>query len=67
MAIKFSPKKEITKKEAAVMFNKWANKNTGAVIDKSTRSQGNSSAASIMGSTPTEETTGSLFDKEPPI
>jgi len=58
---------EITKKEAATMFNKWANKNTGAVIDKSTKGQGNNSAASIMGSIPTEETTGSLFDKEPPI
>ena len=58
---------EITKNEAATMFNKWASKNTGAVIDKSTKSQGNNSAASIMGSTPTEETTGSLFDKEPPI
>ena len=58
---------EITKKEAATMFTKWASKNTGAVIDQSTKGQGNNSAASIMGSAPTEEATGSLFDKEPPI
>ena len=61
---------EITKNEAATMFNKWASKNTGAVINQSTSasSQGNNSAASIMSSAPTEEAAaGSLFDKEPPI
>ncbi len=60
---------EITKKEAATMFTKWASKNTGAVINQSTSvsSQGNNSAASIMSSASTEEATGSLFDKEPPI
>ena len=60
---------EITKKEAATMFTKWASKNTGAVINQSTSvsSQGNNSAASIMSSAPTEEATGALFDKEPPI
>tara|TARA_B100000745_G_scaffold288707_1_gene226310 strand:- start:54 stop:800 length:747 start_codon:yes stop_codon:yes gene_type:complete len=58
---------EITRKETATMFTKWAGKNTGAVINKSTKGQSNNSAASIMDSTSTTETAGSLFDKEPPI
>ena len=52
---------EITKKEDAVMFDKWANKNTGTVIDKSSKAK-NSSAASIMGGTPaTDNGQASLF------
>ena len=42
---------EITKNEEATMFDRWAAKNTGTVIDKSNKSKANSAAA-IMGSTP---------------
>ena len=42
---------EITKNEEATMFDKWATKNTGTVIDKSNKAK-TSSAAAIMGSTP---------------
>ena len=41
---------EITGKEAATRFDKWAQKNTGTVIDKSTAKKGGNSAADIMGS-----------------
>jgi hypothetical protein len=56
---------EITENKPAAMFDKWAQKNTGAVIDKSTKSKNGSSAADIMGSAP--ETKGSLFQTDPPI
>ena len=56
---------EITNKEPAARFDKWAQKNTGTVIDKSTGKKGNNSAADIMGSTPAD--TGSLFQTDPPI
>ena len=60
---------EITKNEAATMFNKWANKNTGAVIDKSTKGQGTNSAADIMGSPSADVPKDSLFKDvtEPPF
>ena len=58
---------EITNKESAARFDKWAQKNTGTVIDKSTKNKGNNSAADIMGSTPTDGNKGSLFQTEPPI
>ena len=51
---------EITTKADAVKFDKWAKKNTGSVIDKTTKSKGSNSAASIMGSAPVTAT-GSLF------
>lgn len=51
---------EITTKADAVKFDKWAEKNTGSVIDKTTKSKGSNSAASIMGSAPVTAT-GSLF------
>ena len=56
---------EITNKEPAARFDKWAQKNTGTVIDKSTGKKGNNSAAAIMGSAPAD--TGSLFQADPPI
>ena len=56
---------EIANKEPAARFDKWAQKNTGTVIDKSTGKKGNNSAADIMGSTPAD--TGSLFQTDPPI
>ena len=56
---------EITDNKPAAMFDKWAQKNTGTVIDKSTGKKGNNSAADIMGSTPAD--TGSLFQTDPPI
>jgi len=58
---------EIRDNTPAVMFDKWATKNTGAVIDKSTKGQAGNSAASIMGSTPAKEAAGSLFQTDPPI
>tara|TARA_Y100001951_G_scaffold86144_1_gene76404 strand:+ start:856 stop:1599 length:744 start_codon:yes stop_codon:yes gene_type:complete len=48
-------------------FDKWAQKNTGTVIDKSTKNKGGNSAADIMGSAPADESKGSLFQTEPPI
>jgi len=51
---------EITTKADAAKFDKWAEKNTGSVIDKTTKSKGSNSAASIMGSAPVTAT-GSLF------
>ena len=42
---------EITKKEKATMFDRWAAKNTGTIIDKSSKAKA-SSAAAIMGSPP---------------
>ena len=56
---------EITNKEPAARFDKWAQKNTGTVIDKSTAKKGNNSAADIMGSASAD--TGSLFQTDPPI
>ena len=56
---------EITNKETATRFDKWAQKNTGTVIDKSTGKKGSNSAAAIMGSAPAD--TGSLFQTDPPI
>ena len=56
---------EIKNNKPAAMFDKWAKKNTGAVIDKSTKNKGSNSAADIMGSAPAD--TGSLFQTDPPI
>ena len=56
---------EIKDNKPAAMFDKWAKKNTGAVIDKSTKNKGSNSAADIMGSAPAD--TGSLFQTDPPI
>ena len=59
---------EITGKEAATKFDKWAQKNTGTVIDKSTKSKGGNSAADIMGSASTDTSKDSLFQTDdPPI
>jgi hypothetical protein len=55
---------EIENNTDAVMFDKWAAKNTGNVIDKSSKSKPNS-AADIMGSTPANSNNdkqGSLFN-----
>jgi hypothetical protein len=53
---------EITKDEDATMFDRWAAKNTGTVIDKSSKDKP-ASAAAIMGSTPAENNAqGSLFN-----
>ena len=44
------------------MFDKWATKNTGVVLDKSTKGQ-----ASVPFVAPvTTETAGSLFQTDPP-
>jgi hypothetical protein len=54
---------EIQKGESATKFDKWAQKNTGTVIDTSTASKDSNSAANIMG-TPANSATdkqGSLF------
>ena len=58
---------EIEKYLPPEKFDKWAQKNTGTVIDKSTKKNGSSSAADIMGSTSTDGDKGSLFQTEPPI
>ena len=58
---------EITNGDTAARFDKWAQKNTGTVIDKSTKGKGGNSAADIMGSTPADGDKGSLFQTEPPI
>ena len=54
---------EIENNTDAVMFDKWAAKNTGNVIDKSSKNKPNS-AADIMGSTPANnnDKQGSLFN-----
>ena len=57
---------EILAGKDAVMFDKWAEKNTGVVIDKTTKKDGADSAASIMGgnaATPDTDTapTSSMF------
>ncbi len=58
---------EITKKKDAAAMDRWATKNTGLVIDKSTKgAKTQDSAAGIMGDT-SPPAQGSLFDKEPPI
>ena len=52
---------EIINKTEAVKFDKWAEKNTGSVINKASNTpKGSNSAASIMGSTPTDQA-DSLF------
>ena len=57
---------EISEDKPAEKFDKWAKKNTGTVIDRSTsKKKGNNSAASIMGST--DASKGSLFQTDPPI
>ena len=56
---------EISEDKPAEKFDKWAKKNTGTVVDKSTSKKSNSSAASIMGST--DASKGSLFQTDPPI
>ena len=60
---------EITGKEAASRFDKWAQKNTGTVIDKSTAKKGGNSAADIMGSASASTPKDSLFKDatEPPF
>ena len=58
---------EIANDKPAVMFDKWAQKNTGTVVDKTTKTKNGNSAADIMGSTPANEATGSLFQTDPPI
>jgi len=58
---------EIEKGEPAARFDKWAQKNTGTVINKSTSKKSNNSAADIMGSTSVNETTDSLFKTDPPF
>lgn len=40
---------EILAGSEATMFDKWAEKNTGVVIDKTTKKEANASAAAIMG------------------
>lgn len=40
---------EILEDKDAVMFDKWAEKNTGTVIDKTTKKEATASAADIMG------------------
>ncbi len=54
---------EINKGESATKFDKWAQKNTGTVIDTSTASKDNNSAANIMGTpaNPATDKQGSLF------
>ena len=54
---------EIAKKEPATRFDKWAQKNTGTVIDVSTASKNGNSAADIMGApaNPATDKQGSLF------
>ncbi len=56
---------EILGGEAATMFDKWAEKNTGVVIDKTTAAKGATSAADIMGTAttaaPAADTASSLF------
>ena len=44
---------EITNEADATMFDKWAAKNTGTVIDKTSKAK-TTSAAAIMGSTPAD-------------
>jgi len=60
---------EITSNESATRFDKWARKNTGTVIDKSTGKKGGNSAADIMGSSSADAPKGSLFKDatEPPF
>jgi predicted transcriptional regulator len=54
---------EIASGDPAARFEKWAQKNTGTVIDKSTSKKSSNSAADIMGSTSKD----SLFQTDPPI
>ncbi len=43
---------EITAGGEALVFDKWAEKNTGKVVDKTSKDSGGGSAAAIMGGTP---------------
>lgn len=54
---------EITKDEPATFFDKWATKNTGTVIDSSSKSKATTSAADIMNAAPAtaDNGQGSLF------
>ena len=53
---------EILSGEPAEMFTKWAEKNTGKVIDKTTKVAPGVSAADIMGAaTPAENSSASMF------
>jgi|TARA_B100000315_G_C14531681_1_gene566503 hypothetical protein len=57
---------EIANDKPAVMFDKWAQKNTGTVVDKTTKTKNGNSAADIMGTstntaTNDSEGQGSLF------
>ena len=52
---------EILSGTDGVMFNKWAEKNTGNVIDKTSKNAGGASAAAIMGGAPDPKSAGSLF------
>ena len=54
---------EIASGDTAARFDKWAQKNTGTVIDVSTASKNGSSAADIMGApaNPATDNQGSLF------
>jgi hypothetical protein len=56
---------EIAKNQPATMFTRWADKNTGIVINKNSAAKSkkatNTSAASIMDSTPVTDPTDSLF------
>jgi len=49
---------EILAGEEATVFDKWAEKNTGKVIDKSTKKDSQSSAAAIMGGSDTNAASG---------
>lgn len=53
---------EILSDSPAEMFTKWAEKNTGKVIDKTTKTAPGSSAADIMGTTsPVADSTAAMF------
>ena len=54
---------EIEKGEPAARFDKWAQKNTGTVVDTSTKSKDGNSAANIMetSANPATDKQGSLF------
>ena len=56
---------EVKKNQPATMFERWATKNTGIVVDKSSKRKGKvvdiNSAASIMDSKPATDPTDSLF------
>ena len=55
---------EILKGSEATFFDKWADKNTGIVIDKTSKNAGQASAAAIMGGSTTEaaKPASAMFD-----